>query len=42
MSLHAFKRSDYRDRVDGKYIKDITGFQALKLLMTIILLNPSF
>lgn len=31
MSLHAFKRSDYRDRVDGKYIKDITGFQALMM-----------
>ena len=31
MSLHTFKRSDYRDRVDGKYLKDITGYQALMM-----------
>ena len=31
MSIHAFKRESIKDRPDGKYIKDITGIQALMM-----------
>ena len=31
MSIHTFKRESIKDRPDGKYIKDITGIQALMM-----------
>lgn len=31
MSIHAFKRKSVKDRPDGKYVRDITGIQALMM-----------
>ena len=31
MSFHTFKRKSWKDRPDGRYIKDITGVQALMM-----------
>ena len=31
MGFHTFKRSSWKDRPDGRYVKDITGVQALMM-----------